>query len=109
VNLLRAVLAADLALTVSCAAFMAWNAGKSTMTVDCTGLDEVKCNPLKTSSSFCCDQHLGWSCNPAGKAADSPYPGQCEYTGDDRTDSPVWCGGPLGCVGAVPDGGRDGH
>jgi hypothetical protein len=82
---------------------------KSAMTPDCSGLGEQKCNRLKTSSSFCCDQSHGWECNFGGKAADSPYPGQCEYDGSDSQQPTTWCGGPLGCEGARrPDAGDAG-
>ena len=96
---MRFVAAGVLLLCVGCASFMRWNAGKSTMTADCTGVDEITCNTTKTSSSFCCDGHAGWSCNPFGTPVDSKTPGRCEYTGDDAVDTPTWCGGPLGCEG----------
>jgi hypothetical protein len=87
-------------ILTGCAAFMKWNQGNYHMTADCSGLDEITCNPVKTSSSFCCDGHLGWSCNPFGKpAAGDPGAasyGRCEYSGDDRTDPEPFCG-PLGC------------
>jgi hypothetical protein len=80
-----------------CASFMAWNQGKRTQTADCTGLDEERCG------KDCCDNHLGVTCNPWADG------GRCEYTGEADHQPAVWCGGPLGCVGASPDGGRDGH
>lgn len=94
-----------------CASFLAWNAGLRTMSANCDALDEEKCNPSRASSSFCCDQYAGWHCNGGGRPADSPYPGRCEYSGEQDHGPAYWCGGPLGCrYGAAPDGGRDaGH
>ena len=104
---LIATVTASLLALAGCASFLAWNAGHHTQTADCSGLDEEKCNPSRASSSFCCDQYAGWHCT-TGKPADSPYPGRCEYSGEEDHGHTAWCGGPLGC-GAVPDGGRDGH
>lgn len=103
---MRHLVTISLLSLAGCALFLP---AKSTMTAMCDGLDEQKCNPLKTSSSFCCDQAHGWNCNPAGKAKDSPYPGQCEYDGSDGQEPTTWCGGPLGCEGAKrPDAGDSG-
>ena len=90
---------AVIAVVTGCASFMKWNAGKSTTTSDCSGVDEISCNATKTSSSFCCDGNAGWVCNPFGTPADSKTPGRCEYNGSDGTDPVTWCGGPLGCEG----------
>lgn len=113
-RIVRAVRITDFVLTLAlagiagCASFMAWNAGKPhVFTPMCDGLDEEKCNPLRTSSSWCCDQHLNWNCNPFGTPADSTQPGRCEYSGpsqenqgDTTTNAPGSCGVPLGCEGA---------
>jgi hypothetical protein len=95
-------------LVSGCASFMKWNEGKNTMTSDCSGVDEISCNPLKTSSSFCCDGHQGWHCNPWATPKGEKLKGQCEYSGDDRTDPVPFCGGPLGCEGMkFMDAGRE--